>query len=140
MAKLKDKIEAEYENIDKLLSEMPSEEKLPFLQFLELAGVATLLHNFYNGIENILKLSLKEIDIPLPEGRSWHKDLLKLAEANGIISKTIILELGEYLAFRHFFSHAYALDLYADKLEPLVVKIKKSIQISKEMSLYFWVD
>jgi hypothetical protein len=24
------------------------------------------------------------------------------------------------LAFRHYFSHAYALDLYADRMEPLV--------------------
>ena len=32
--------------------------------------------------------------------------------------------LGEYLAFRHFFSHAYALDIYADKLEFLVENIR----------------
>ena len=35
-----------------------------------------------------------------------------------------MIKLGEYLAFRHFFSHAYALDLYAEKLEPLVENIK----------------
>lgn len=139
MAKLKDKIEAEYENIDKLISELPAKEKLPFLQFLELAGVATLLHNFYNGIENILKLSLNEIDIPFPEGSSWHKDLLKLAETNGIISKTTLQKLGAYLAFRHFFSHAYALDLYADKLEPLVAKIKE-IYADFKRDISFFTD
>jgi len=35
-----------------------------------------------------------------------------------------MVKLGEYLAFRHFFSHAYALDLYADKLEPLVENLQ----------------
>jgi len=45
MVNLKDKIAAEYENIDKLICELPDKEKLPFLPFLELAGVATLLHN-----------------------------------------------------------------------------------------------
>lgn len=81
MVKLKDKIDAEYENIDRLLSELPPKDKLPFLQFLELAGVATIIHNFFNGIENILKLSLKEKNISLPEGSSWHKELLKLSQS-----------------------------------------------------------
>ena len=26
---------------------------------------------------------------------------------------------GPYLAFRHFFSHAYALDLFPERMEPL---------------------
>ena len=124
MANLKDKIAAEYENIDKLIFELPGKDKLPFLQFLELAGVATVLHNFYNGIENILKLIFKENNIPLPEGSSWHKDLLKLAVEKGIISESTMIEVGEYLAFRHFFSHAYALDLYAERMELLVENIK----------------
>jgi len=103
---------------------LPEKDKLPFLQFLELAGVATLLHNFYNGIENILKLSLKEKNVPFPEGGSWHKELLKLSVNHKIITEPTMMKLGEYLAFRHFFSHAYALDLYAEKLEPLVENIK----------------
>jgi len=125
MVKLKEKIETEYEYIDKLIIELPDKGKLPFLQFLELAGVATILHNFYNGIENILKLSLKEKNVPLPESESWHKELLKLAVEKGIISKKTMIKLGEYLAFSHFFSHAYAIELHAEKLEPLVGKIKE---------------
>ena len=125
MASLKSKIEAEYETIDRLILELPKKERLPFLEFLQLAGVATILHNFYNGIENILKLILNEKNIPLPEGGSWHKDLLKLAEEKGIITKSTREQVGEYLSFRHFFSHAYALDLYAERLEPLVENIKQ---------------
>ena len=125
MASLEDKIEAEYENINRLILELPPKERLPFLEFLELAGVATILHNFYNGIENILKLILIEKNIPLPNGSSWHKDLLELAEEKGIISKSTRERVGEYLSFRHFFSHAYALDLYAERLEPLVKNIKQ---------------
>lgn len=34
MASLKDKIEAEYENIDKLVAEIPPADGLPFLEFL----------------------------------------------------------------------------------------------------------
>jgi len=32
--------------------------------------------------------------------------------------------LKSYLAFRHFFSHAYALDLYPDRMVPLVTEAK----------------
>ncbi len=137
MANLKEKIEAEYENIDKLIAELPPADRLSFLEFLQLAGVAALLHNFYNGIENIIKLILKDKNIPLPEGGSWHKELLNLAKTNRIISETTLMLLGEYLAFRHFFSHAYALDLYADKLEPLVENINKVYQtFKKEISAF----
>jgi hypothetical protein len=123
MAKLSEKVQAEYEQIENLLKEMPASEKLPYLSFLELAGVATLLHNFYNGVENILKQCLYEENIPVPAGSSSHKDLLITSVQHGILSQETILRLGEYLAFRHFFVHAYALDLYADKMESLVENI-----------------
>ena len=124
MVKLIDKVHAEYEKIENLLSEMPASENLPYLSFLELAGVATLLHNFYNGVENILKQCLYAKNIPVPSGSSSHKDLLLTSVENHLLSQDTILRLGEYLAFRHFFVHAYALDLYADKMESLVENIK----------------
>ena len=57
--RLSKKINAELENIDEVFKEIPSHEKLPYLSTLELAGAAALLHNFYNGIENILRALLK---------------------------------------------------------------------------------
>lgn len=137
MAKLKDKIEAEYEHIEDLLNEMPKFEKLPYLSFLELAGVATLLHNFYNGVENILKQCLLSKNSSIPSGASWHKDLLISSVENDILSKETMFFLGEYLAFRHFFLHAYALDLYTDKMEPLVEKIESTFGVfQKEISTF----
>lgn len=56
--KLSKKIHAELENIDEVLEQIPSYEKLPFLSTLELAGAAALLNNFYNGIENIWLLDI----------------------------------------------------------------------------------
>jgi hypothetical protein len=40
-----------------------------------------------------------------------------------ILSEEIINTLKEYLAFRHFFSHAYALELYPNQMEKLVVSM-----------------
>ncbi|MBN1558938.1 hypothetical protein JW998_01720 [candidate division KSB1 bacterium] len=120
MASLKEKIEFDIDNIDRIFEEMPNNEILPQLSKLELAGVATLLQNFYNGIEKILKRILVEKGISAPQGISWHKELLNLAEKEKIISAKVKNQLGEFLAFRHFFSHAYALDLYAERMEPFV--------------------
>ena len=122
MDKIKIKVRAELENIDDIFKEIPNYKELPYLSTLELAGVAALLHNFYNGVENILKQISLSKGLKATEGKSWHKELLNTAENNKIISNKLKIKLGSYLAFRHYFSHAYALDLYADKMEPLVEK------------------
>jgi uncharacterized protein YutE (UPF0331/DUF86 family) len=45
--------------------------------------------------------------------------LLAAAEKN-IIPDLLLNNLKQYLAFRHYFSHAYALELFPERMEPLV--------------------
>ena len=131
MASLYDIINIDIENINRVFAEMPNYENLSFLSTLELAGVATLLHNFYHTLENIIKRILIDKGLPSPKGSSWHKELLDNAVNAEIISEHLKEHLGEFLAFRHFFSHAYAFDLYAERMEPLVKSAPKLYEIFK---------
>ena len=141
MANYRLRIEAEYEAIDKTVSSLPSSPLINLSQ-LELAGVAALLHNFYNGIENVIKQVFQAKGFKITEGPSWHRDLLLKAIDDKIISKALGEELKRFLAFRHFFNHAYSLDLLPEKIEPLAAdasdifdKLRKEIDKLTFLSL-----
>ena len=85
MASYKERIEAGYEAIERSLANIPQQKPFSQLSELELAGVAVLLNNFYNGIENIFKQIFKKQSIKLPNGSSWHQDLINTAIDKNII-------------------------------------------------------
>jgi uncharacterized protein YutE (UPF0331/DUF86 family) len=120
MTSLRERVAAELEAIDRVLSELPANASASSLSALERAGVAALLHSFYNGLENLLRLMVRARGLQVPAGDSWHRDLVGLAVTEGLIRADTAQGLRPYLAFRHFFAHAYAIYLQLDRLEPLV--------------------
>lgn len=122
MADVKERVLAEEDNVSRVLAELPSPGELSTLSDLELAGTAALLHNIYNGIENMLKQVVLYSGEKVPDGASWHRDLLILAEEKRVLRPSTAALLAPFLAFRHFFSHGYALDLEPERMESLVAQ------------------
>jgi hypothetical protein len=75
MADLHEKINAEIENIEKILFEVRKGGDLLKATTIELAGFGALMHNFYNSIENVIKQILMYKEIAIPSGSFWHRDL-----------------------------------------------------------------
>ena len=124
MANLSEKVEAELEQVEQALRELPLARGMLKLSVLELAGTASLLSSFYHGMENILKQALLATGTALPTWAAWHRDLLQAACAEGIVSAETRDRLAPYLAFRHFFTHAYGFELEVEQLQPLVRDVR----------------
>jgi predicted nucleotidyltransferase len=84
---------------------------------IELRAMASILHEFYNGVERILERIAVGLGEGLPSGEYWHVDLLnqmaeeRVGERPAVIDEPLHARLEEYLRFRHFFRHAYGYTL-----------------------------
>jgi uncharacterized protein YutE (UPF0331/DUF86 family) len=123
MANLPDKIAAEKENIEMALSNLQTALDKKSKSPLEIAGMATFLHNIYNGIENILMQILKSKNIKVDRAEEWHKKLLNISVFHGILTEELADKLYAYLTFRHFFIHAYGFMLDETELIELATNI-----------------
>lgn len=90
-------------------------------------ALASYLHQSYTGCERVLERIAVVVDGGLPGGAYSHANLLAqmARERPGIrpavLQEALWLRLQDYLAFRHFFRHAYGYTLEWAKLHPLVV-------------------
>jgi uncharacterized protein YutE (UPF0331/DUF86 family) len=120
MDELSREIDAEKESILATIQALNKALERKDKTIVELAAIAMFLQNIYNGIENILKRSLKYMGISPVLSGSWHKDLLDLSVDKKIISLEFSRKLDELRAFRHFSIHGYGIMLEEEKLMPLV--------------------
>jgi len=90
-----------------------------------LAEAAVAIHHAYGAIESALSRIARAIDDGLPEGADWHQSLLHaMALAIDKVRPAVLRVetrtlLQRLLGFRHFFRHAYAIDLDGTRLDDL---------------------
>ena len=104
---------------------------------LQTTVIANILHSFYNGIENILKLIIRFYDNKLPNDIKWHMELLEKAfipneNRKNVFRNEIQEKMEEYLKFRHFVRHTYGFQLEWERMEDLINDINDYWTIIKE--------
>ena len=102
------------------------EQKPPDL--VQVTALASVLHSFYNGLESIFVTIAKEVDGTVPTGDRWHRDLLEqMGEANEfrgvVLPSPVLSQIQNYLAFRHYYRHAYSFFLRWEELRELVLPL-----------------
>lgn len=81
------------------------------------ARAAVALHHAYGAIESIMVRVARFLEGEVPEGPDWHQGLLQSmglaidGVRPAVFSADTIAALRHLLGFRHFFRHAYAVDL-----------------------------
>jgi len=95
---------------------------------VEITAMASVLHSFYNGLENIFLVIAKGIDKDVPSGGQSHRDLLEqMTKAtpirNPLLTDETSAQLNEYMGFRHFYRHSYSFFLSWERLELLVTPL-----------------
>jgi len=102
------------------LRAVPVTERRPWDVF----AAATLIGNFYEGFENLLRRRLKFLDQPLPAGADSHTALLEDFLAAEDLGQALPAELADrlhkYRIFRHRYVHSYGFELTWETVdEPL---------------------
>lgn len=104
--------------------------------------IATDLADVYRGIENIFLRIAREVDMHVPRGSRWHKNLLaqmaeKRPERCPVISENTRRELEELLEFRHKVNNIYGKELKYEKTIPHAKSIDELFaSVSEDLSIF----
>lgn len=105
----------------------------------EAAWVALSLAHAYGAFETLLVRLERASGLPERTGATWHRRLLADAARAvpglrpSLVPAEVEREWGELLGFRHFLHHAYAADLEASKLRPLVESLSTAVAATEPL-------
>ena len=114
---------------------------IEYREEIEMA-IAKNLVDCYRGTENIFKEIAMDIDLRLPDGSRWHKELLTQmkepqAERQPVISQETFEALEEFLEFRHVFRNIYEDELIYERAERHAKRVSQLFDgLSKELDVF----
>jgi len=93
-------------------------------------ATSTYLANLYGGLERVLTGLCKRHGTSVPEGSTWHSELLECFSEEGgtadmrLLPRDLVAELRQFLAFRHVATHGYAPELEWERLLPATARVE----------------
>ena len=110
---------------------------------LRLRGMASVLHDFYTGIERMLERIAIELEGELPAGHDWHARLLDRMTVEiesvrpAVLSEETAQALRPYLRFRHLFRNIYGAQLRWERCRGLFGELESvSARVQQEMAQF----
>ncbi len=104
--------------------------------------IAKNLVDCYRGMENIFRRVALDVDLRMPDGSRWHKELLTQmtepqAERQPVISQETFQVLEELLEFRHVFNNIYGEELVYEQTERNAKQVGELFnRLSKELDTF----
>ena len=120
---LQTEIQGQMNLIDKIFAKL--EERaigLTSEQPAIMESVAYQIHNLYNAVEDLLKIVAAHFENQITDTARWHSALLQrmTQDIPGIrprlLSESSYLNLNNMRGFRHFFRHAYGVNIDYEQL------------------------
>lgn len=96
-------------------------------------AASLLLHGFYSGVERLFEWIARQIDGTLPQGASWHRELLQQMTLDiptvrpPVLEKPTAKMLEAYLGFRHIVLNLYAWELETIKVDQLIKRLPQVV-------------
>jgi len=109
---------------------------------VEATAIASVLHSFYNGLENIFLSIVKGLDQKVPHGPQWHRDLLvqmsqRVENRDVVVSTELAQKLADYPGFRHFYRHSYSFLLEWEEMKKLAIPLREVwAQVKEELDRF----
>lgn len=127
-------------NLEKLVEEQKTVTRMKELRVdsVRIRACASILHDFYSGIEKMFISIAREIDRTVPERDGWHRDLLEQMTLDipvkrpAVIGPELAALLQQYLSFRHRFRNLYGYELEWSKMEELINSMDSTLKRLKD--------
>lgn len=122
------RLRKELVNLEKLVEELKTVTRMRELKVdsVRIRACASILHDFYSGIEKMFINIARETDQTVPRNEGWHREVLEQMTLDipvrrpAVIGPELAAQLQQYLSFRHRFRNLYGYELEWGKMEGLL--------------------